>query len=255
MSSIDTAFANTTSVLFGKPLANMESYDKWLLARIGHKIRKAKSKFSGKDVWVVQIDFFDKFGSNVITLGESEEYGKNALSLAEVEKLSIGNAVRALAKISTASPEIIYGENIDTHECAGYGPTQHCFRASFCWFSKKAAYGFWIRDSDSVFGCSNLVLSSFCIRCHSSTNLTRCFEVNDSSASSGCYFCHNVENCQDCMFCFNTKNKRYAIGNVEVGREEFMRIKSLVTASILSELEATHSLRHDIFNIGAGKKK
>jgi hypothetical protein len=57
------------------------------------------------------------------------------------------------------------------------------------------------------------------------------------------------------MFCFNTKNKRYAIGNVEVGREEYMRIKSLVMASILSELEKTHALRHDIFNVGAEKKR
>ena len=251
---IEKAFAATSSILFGKPLSGIVEYGAWLSARAKQSnIKRVPSIVSGKEVFVAPIGCFDGMGGNVVTLDESLLLGGNSLSESEVDSLSMKNAGASLSKISATSPEIIYGENFNTVDCACYGPTQGCFHSTFCWFSKKVAYSFWTRDSDSVFGCSNLVLSSFCIRCHSSTNLTRCFEVNDSSNCSGSYFCHNSEGLQDCMFCFNTKNKRYAIGNVEIGKEAYARIKSLVLASIVSELEKTHALRHDIFSIGSGK--
>jgi hypothetical protein len=53
------------------------------------------------------------------------------------------------------------------------------------------------------------------------------------------------------MFCFNAKNLRYAIGNVEVGREEFMRVKGLVQSQIVKGLEKNKSLPWDIYTIGA----
>ena len=256
MREIDKAFSATASVLFGKPLDGIEQYGKWLTARARQAIvRKVPSRISGKDVSVGQVDFFEQMGPNIVTLDESLPLGEHALTEGEVSSLCMENAGRLLSKISTTTPEIIYGTNIGTEGCACYGPTQHCQDTTFCWFSKKVACSFWTRDCDSVFGCSNLVLSSFCIRCHSSTTLTRCFEVNDSSASSGCYYCHNVENCQDCMFCFNAKNKRYAIGNVEVGREAYMKVKALLCAQMHDELLRTKRIRHDIFSIGSGKGK
>ena len=249
---IEKAFSATASILFGKPLSGIEKYEKWLKARVKEaNILSIPSKVSGKPVLVVPVGFFKEMGNNVVTLDESVKLGEIALSEKELDTLSMKTAGALLSKISTTSPEVIYGENFNSEGCACYGPTQGCFATAFCWFSKRVAYSYWTRDSDSLFGCSNLVLSSFCIRCHSSTNLTRCFEVNDSSNCSGSYFCHNCEGLQDCMFCFNTKNKRYAIGNVEVGRENYMRIKQLVLASIVSELEETHALSHDIFSIGA----
>lgn len=256
MKEIEKAFSATTSVLFGKPLSGIEKYGNWLKSRVKEaNIIKVKSKVSDRQVLVVPVGFFKEMGSNVVTLDESVKLGERTLTENEVESLSMKTAGKLLAKISTTSPEIIFGENFAEEGCACYGPTQGCYKTTFCWFSKRVAFGFWTRDGDSVFGCSNLVLSSFCIKCHSSTNLTRCFEVNDSSNCSGSYFCHNSEGLQDCLFCFNTKNKRYAIGNIEIGREAYMKIRHLVLASIVSELEETHSLRHDIFSIGARKGK
>ena len=251
LTQIEKAFAATASIIFGKPFSGIEGYGNWLTARAKQaNSRKVPSIISGNEVMVAPIGCFEQMGGNVATLGESLLLGGKSLCESEVCALNMKNAVALLSKISATTPEVIYGENFNTEGCACYGPTQGCFHSTFCWFSKKVAYSFWTRDCDSVFGCSNLVLSSFCIRCHSSTGLQRCFEVNDSSNCSGSYFCHNSEGLQDCMFCFNTKNKRYAIGNVEVGRETYSRIKHLVMASIVSELEKTHCLRYDIFNVG-----
>ena len=53
------------------------------------------------------------------------------------------------------------------------------------------------------------------------------------------------------MFCFNAKNLKYAVGNVGVGREEYMRIRQKVVAELLSRLEKTRDIGIDIYSIGA----
>ena len=58
-----------------------------------------------------------------------------------------------------------------------------------------------------------------------------------------------MENVHDSMFCFNTKNKRYAVGNVEIGREKYAEIKALVLAQLNLELSKTDSIALSIFNL------
>jgi hypothetical protein len=52
------------------------------------------------------------------------------------------------------------------------------------------------------------------------------------------------------MFCFNTKSKRYAIANVEIGREKYLKIKQTVLGELVSKLEKNKSLGISIFNLG-----
>jgi hypothetical protein len=173
----------------------------------------------------------------------------------ELQLLTLANASDVLAEIKPTTPETIYGENIGTEESCCYGPTQYCYKVTFTWFSKYIACSFWARTSEYLFGCSNAAVeSSFSLKCYSSTKLTRCFEVSDSSNCSDCYFCHNCEGLMECMFCFNTKGKRYAIGNVEIGREAYMKIKKMLQNEIVSELEQTKSFRYDIYSIGNGRR-
>jgi len=255
MKEIEKAFESATAVLFGKPLFTVDDYGAWLKARVKNaNVVKRKSRLSGKDMQVVSIDFFTFMGDNVVTLEETVEMAKRTLSGQEAETLTVAGAPRLLQKICTTSPEIIFGENFGTEGAACYGMTQYCYRTAFCFWSKKVAYSFWNRECDSIFGCSNMALSSHCLKCHSSTNLQRCFEVNDSSACSGCYFCHNCENLQDCMFCFNAKGLRYAVGNVQVGREAYMKVKALLCGQMHDELSRSKRLGHDIFNVGAARK-
>jgi len=55
------------------------------------------------------------------------------------------------------------------------------------------------------------------------------------------------------MFCFNIKNKSYAIGNVEVGKEEYAKVKKMLLAEIGRRLEKDKKLKLDIYTIGAKK--
>jgi hypothetical protein len=255
MDEIEKAFQTVTSILLGKPLEGIRDYGPWLVRHVGGRVVEKKSRLSGQPVFVSTVGFFEALGDNIVTHDEALQLGvERKLTEPEVDSLTLENASRALSKIKTTTPEIIYGKNIGTEECTCYGPTQHCFQSTFCWFGKNNAYSYWPRTSESCYGCSQVVDCKFCMDCYSSTSLSRCFEVSDSNACSDCYFGHNLENCTECMFCFNTKGKRYAIANREIGREKYMEIKKRVLAQLHSELASTKNLKYDIYTLGAPKE-
>jgi hypothetical protein len=105
-----------------------------------------------------------------------------------------------------------------------------------------------------MFGSKMSYNCSLCINCYNSNNITRSFEVDSSFSCSGSYFLHNCENVHDSMFCFNVKNLRYAIGNVEVGREKFLEAKAKLTMLVVERLEKERRLPFGIFELGLLRK-
>jgi hypothetical protein len=245
---LEKAFGIASQLVLGKKLSGLESYSGWLERDIYAKIVEAKSGKSNAPVYLPGMDFYGRIKGNVLTLAESLDAGKAAIGEDDVDALSL-SSLGALSRISAVSPEVAYGQNIEVSECALFGPDLHCNRCSLAWFDKFAAYSFWPRSCEYVFGVSALLDSSFCIKCHDSARLMRCFEVADGFDCSDCMFSQGVENVRDSMFCFNTKNKRYAIGNVEMPREKYLRAKEGVLSSIVSALEKDKALGASIYNL------
>ncbi len=245
---LEESFSSTTGLLFGKALSSLADYENWLLQNVRPNIL-AKSALSGKPVFASPTLFYKSLQNSLLLLSEAMEKGKESISEKELAELSLQNAAKALSKIAFSSPEVFWGESAGMEECVNYGYSQNCFRSSTCYWSKNCAYNNWTRDDESCFGTDLVFYSKFCLKCYHSNSLTRCFEVSDSFSSSDCYFCHNVENCQECMFCFNMKSKRYAIGNVEYPKEDYLRIKKLVLHGLVDKLEKTKSIPYDIFNL------
>ena len=75
--------------------------------------------------------------------------------------------------------------------------------------------------------------------------------MSDCNNCRDSYFCYNSENLSDCMFCFNAKAKSYAIGNVEVGREKYMKIKGIILDEIVKRLEKDKKLDINIYNLNS----
>ncbi|MFA6530582.1 MAG: hypothetical protein WCT31_02540 [Candidatus Micrarchaeia archaeon] len=92
------------------------------------------------------------------------------------------------------------------------------------------------------------------MNCYNSYRLARCFEVDTSEDCTGCYFIHNCENVHDSMFCFNVKSKRYAIANVELGREKYMKIKERIVNEIAGKLGKDKKLELSIYDIYNSRK-
>ena len=251
---IEIAFQRVTETILGKKLVNIIDYEKWLTKHSG-KVIGVKSKISDEVVYVPPLESFVAIKDSAIKEDEALEYGKKKVNMEELDGLTPLNAGEKLKEIKLTTPEITVGETMNIVECSGYGVnTAHAFRGSFIYADKCAAYSYFIRNSEYIFGSSLVFLSKYCINCYHSQNLTRCFEVSDSTNCSDCYFCHNCEALSNCMFCFNTKSKRYAIANVEVGPEEYGKIKKLVLEGLAKRIETDRGLDIDIYNVGCWKK-
>ncbi len=254
LEKLENAFRKTTLVLFGKGLSGMQDYTSWLEKHVD-KVLVAKSSLSGKEVYLGGWHFSKGINSNTCTLEESLELGKQHISHEEALGLSLASAKTVLSGINCTSGEALIGSNFGIEECNSSTSAEYCFRGTNNTESRYCAYCLWPRNSEYAFGCSQVMASHFCMHCYKSENLTRCFEVSNSYSCSDCYFCHHCENVRDAIFCFNAKNLSYAIGNVEVGRESYMKAKAVLQAYVLGRLERDNALGMDIYNVGARKGK
>ncbi|VVB56899.1 Uncharacterised protein [uncultured archaeon] len=250
---IEKSFASVTKAVLGKALGAHEQYEKWLFEHT-HKPVQLKSAKSGTVMYVPDFDYYTAPGKKAVTLEESEQEGRKMLGEGEIGQLSLQAAHSLLAPIKLYSPDVKFGTNIEVHDCGVYFWSSHCYKGTWYGHAKYCAYSFWPRNSEMCFGCDFAFSCKSCLKCYHSVELSRCFEVSHSNSCSDCLFCHNCENLENCMFCFNAKGLRYAIGNVEVGREKYEKVKAQVMADILSQLEKNKRLDWSVFNIGAGKK-
>jgi hypothetical protein len=256
---IENAFSKTYSLLLGSPpQGGMDAYAEWL-SRHTMEHEECSSCASGKPVY--RRDYCNYFilpRERLLTYPEALQLGGN-LRLAEEDAaaLSLANAHKFIGRIAFFTSEYLDGTNANLIECATSSDSNNCYRSEPIVFSKYCGYSFWPRNSSYAFGCDSLLDSEFCLNCYHSVKLKRCFEMDSCRDCADSYFCHNAENCRDSMFCFNAKNLRYAIGNREVGKGEYLRIKKLILEEMAGKLEKNKTLEYGIYDIGcyAGKAK
>jgi hypothetical protein len=244
---LQKAFENTCKVVLGTALGNLEDFRPYLSQgiRLPTPIRSA---VSSKAVYLSFFSFFQQAKRAVITLDEFEEEGKRKLTKQEVAELSFPKAKKQLEKIALYTQDVVMGSNLQVTGCSAYGFSAHCADGEAYVHSKYCAYCMWPRESEHSFGCDFLFASSFCIRCFHSARLSRCLEVAYSTDCSDCALCFNCENCSNCLLCFNAKNLRHAVCNVELSKEEYLRIKQLLLASMLSDLKKKKGCEIGIFS-------
>ena len=252
---IEEAFAKTCEIVLGRRLPEgIDGYAAYLKRNI-RKNDIQKSAASSKDVHRSDhCCFFELPIGRLLTMEEAREAGeKLKIGKDAAESLTLANAHEIISDMAFFCTEYRDGMNLNIIECATAGDSAHCYRSTAIVFSKYSGYSFWPRNGEHMFGCGSALSSEFCVRCFNSIKLSRSFECDFCRNCSGLYFSHNCENVHDSMFCFNAKNLKYAIGNVEVGRERFMKLKGQLLALVQQELAAEKGLRWDIYNIGAEK--
>ena len=192
--------------------------------------------------------------SRMICDEESIYAGNAHITEPEVDEADLEKIVRALSKIAFYTTQYDVGANQNIIDTPIMHYSSDSCRNSVASYSKKCAYCSHAFKSEALFGCSTMMTeSSFCVRCHNCVKVGQSLEMDACKSCFRCMFCHNCEGLSDSMFCFNAKNLRYAIGNVEVGREEYMLIRQKVVAGLLARLEKAGDIGIDIYSIGARK--
>ncbi len=250
-SKIELAFSQTMNIILGrKPSKGIDAYGDWLV-RHTRGFDRCKSAASGKEVYLAHYgNYTDLPRDRLLTIEEAKAFGQSAkLPAAELEGMTLKSAGPRMGKIAFFNSDIADGQNVNDMECTINIDAVNCYRAVCSVYSKYVAYSFWPRSSEHVFGCDTVFDSAFCVNCYQSVNLKRCLEMDSCSTCSDCLYCHNCENMQNCMFCFNTKNKKYAIGNVEVGPEAYARAKAVVVGQLAAQLDKSGRTSRDIFSL------
>jgi hypothetical protein len=253
MAPIDEAFSRTSKILLETGLKGVVQHEEWLNWHVQQGARR-KSVLSGRGLFVGGYAHYLEVPLNRIALAdESRLLAEIMPPQVGIERITFSNAHEFVGKVAYFSLNYHDGTNKNIIDCATAGDSVNCYRSSPIVLSKYCACSHWPRNSEHCFGCVIVFDSSFCLKCYQSVKLTRCIELDSCRDCSDCYFCHNVENCRDCMFCFNVKNLKYAIGNVEVGKEQYSRIKKIVLAKLRADLEKDKKLDLSIYCIGANK--
>ncbi|MBI5046332.1 hypothetical protein HZC07_01225 [Candidatus Micrarchaeota archaeon] len=252
MKEVQEAFDKTNEILFGKPIGNIQNYEAWLTNRtLAGKL--GKSAITNKPIYLPKYSIFKTVPENCAAEVEAlPDLSKKSVPIDENETME--NLAKKLPGILPFIVEFEEGENSNIQDSTIYFNLHYAYKAIDCFRSKYVAYSFWLDECDHVFGNFRSFYCSFSINCFKSIKVTRSFEVDSSKNCSDVMFCHNCDNVRDSIFCFNAKNKRYAIANVEVGKDAFMKAKAVLVKYILDELEKKRYLEINVHNIGAKKK-
>lgn len=256
---VESAFSSTAKIVLGQERSGVKKYSKWLTTRaVG--FRKVKGAFSTP---AYKVDFMPLIGripaDRLATLSEAMEHTrKNPIAIGENETPSLREILSRVSKNAIFSLEFVGGlaDNVaDTPHIFG---GSNIYRILDVTEGKDSAYTSTCVQSEHIFGGYLRALDSqFCINCYDITKCKGCFEVDSSYSCRDSYFCHNCENVSDSMFCFNAKALQYAVCNVLVGREEFMRLKKMLLEYLNNQLDKSCEIKESVFSLGAapGAKK
>ncbi len=247
---MEKAFTNTKKVILGTEAVKMDECGEWLSEFIRH-YEQGKSVVSGDDLEIFEYGFYSFLPRDRLVTEEEAEYLGRILAVqpTTVDDLSFGNSDKLFGDLAFFRIGIDYGEISNVPKCQVTISSTNCYRSFLNIYSKNSAYNYYLHESDSVFGCNAVRKASFILRCYSSARLSRCFEVDSSRDCTDAYYCHNCENVKNSMFCFNVKNRRNAIGNAELPRETYQKIKAAVVEQLRNEFESNKSIKLNIFNL------
>lgn len=237
---------DTTALLFGRALCGIEDYEEWLFGNMP-KRRMVVSRDNKKKILLPGYSIPKRIPQErIISQDFLSEAGKMKIERFPQDIRSLGREVSSIALFSGESME---GRSLNNLESNFFLNLSSSYRTLDCFFAKNCGCEIYSSFTENSFGCFLALYSNFVVNCYYSTNLSACFEMDGCRDCNGSMFCHNCEGLRDCMFCFNTRSKRYAVGNLEVGRQKYLGIKGELQRRMLDELEGKKSLELSIYNV------
>lgn len=216
-------------------------------------MRKIKAA-SGKPTYWVNLPILRGLAADrLLPAGEAFRSSEGGIEIGRGELPSLEEIVGRVAEKAHFTFEFVDGNSQNVVDTPDIFNGTNAYR---CWDVTDSMYAGYssgvVGNSKYVFGGYLRILASeFCINCYDVTDIRGSLEIESCHNCSGLYFSHNCENVQDGIFCFNAKGLRHAIGNTEVPRDEYARVKRILLDYVNSELEGKGRLDFDIFTVGA----
>lgn len=89
-------------------------------------------------------------------------------------------------------------------------------------------------DCGYLVGCRDDSACSIGTGVRESIYCTRCWEVSWSNKVSRSAFVHDGYDVSECLFCSHLRSKKYCVANIQLEKEEYLRVKEMVKGWVIS---------------------
>jgi hypothetical protein len=235
---LDGRFAAVCRMLLGKEVGGLRQYEGWLMPKY-EKLEAAKSSLSGRSMFHPS-GIYPKNSSWIAH--EEVDFTKSFPPLGINEMKDIDSVAEAVRERVVYCGGAVLGNSGFVAQSTNITDSYYLFHCSRIAFSKYIAYGVFGSLSEDMYGCYSFGTSSHCIGGAGQVYSHRCMEISASDYCSDCYYSHHLSNCQDCMFSFHLKGKRNCIGNAQLEKEKYQKIRASLLEQMRSELESKGKL-------------
>lgn len=231
---INDAWKSTCKSIFGKEIGELKKYEKYLKEAVPGM--EVESSFSGKKMFAAAEDYAK--GSKFYDYqGETAEIEKLNTPFDINEIKDIDSLIGQARERFVYSSNKVLGNSANVHNSDIVIDSMNVFDSNNIARCKNIKYGFWVRDSENIFGGASFGFGTNVVHSYYNKNLTRAFECTVSEYLSDSLFCYNTFNSSDCMFCFNLRNKHNMIANIQLAKEQYVGLKKGLMEQITDELE------------------
>lgn len=232
------AWKATCKVLFGRELGELGQYQEWL-SSLNPRLAHAPSSLTGKDITYFITDYCN--GSKRASLEEVWGLKKfPPLSINEIKDMD--SLVEAVRERAYYAGNVVLGNSGSIEASSNCKDSHYVLDSGAISDSKYVCSSARMKECEHCFGSDGVGESRFVVRGYEGYRLMRCLEAWKSQTSADCYYVNGLLDCSDCMFCFNVRNKRHAIGNLELPKEKYSSIKAGLVSEMAGQLEKKRSL-------------
>jgi hypothetical protein len=238
-SRLNTAWKQTTKVLFGQEAGELKGHEEWLSGYIAPRLSRMASCKSGKET--VSSPHHYPPSAPFLALDEVDFHKKfEPLNINEIKDMD--SVIESLRERFVYTGSIILENSKNVSGSSNISDSFYVFKSGIIANSKNVAYSRSIRYGENIFGVNNSGQSKFCIRMVNVGSGTRCFECFNLSNSSDCYYTFGIEDCADIMFSFCMKARRHMIGNIQLPPDKYSQIKAKLLEEINEILRKESSI-------------
>jgi hypothetical protein len=228
---VNSAFKATCKVIFGQEIGSLSGFAPYL-EEMMFPYQTKKSCVSGKPV-IVSNDFYPKNASFV----SQDELGSLKFPPLNVNEIKdIDSLFEAASERAVYCGNKQFGRNTDVEDVDNCVDCACVFHGHSLYQVKYAAYSSTLRESEYVFGVCGFPNTHFGMRVCDGVGSNRCFETYYGTNLSDMYYAFNCVGCSDCIFAFNLRSKRNVVGNLELPKDEYARLKKKLVSEMAEEL-------------------
>jgi len=248
---LNEAFKATSKVIFNEEIGELRDFEPYF-EEMMFPYQMKRSSVSGKPVMFSNSLYPE--GGKFISQDEIGMLKSPPLSVNEIK--DIDSLFAAASERAVFCGNKLFGRNTGVSDVDNCVDSSSIFHGHTLYNVKYGAYVSTLRESEYVFGVCGFPKTQFGMRMCDGVGANRCFETYYGTSLADMYYSFNCVGCSNCIFAFNLRSKRNVIGNLELPKDEFLRLKKKLVSEMADELRRKKRLFSvaDIAYFGRDKK-